>query len=65
MGFNSLLIIRFLFPYTGISMRAANKMIIRPCFPKQMRAIHKRFVSSIAFALQLSFPTQKKNFGDY
>lgn len=40
-------------------------MIINPRFPKELRAIHKRLVSSIAFALQLDSQTQKKNFGDY
>jgi hypothetical protein len=38
---------------------------MNPRFPKQVRAIHKRFVSSIAFALRLSFHTPEKNFGDY
>ena len=41
------------------------KIIPSPRFPKQVRTIHKRFMSSIAFALQLHFQTQKKNFGDY
>jgi len=40
-------------------------MIVNPRFPKQVRTIHKRFVSTIAFALQLHSQTQKKNFGDY
>jgi len=59
------LIIRFLFPYTKLSKYAARKIIMSPSFPKELRAIHKRFVSSIAFALQLHSQTQKKNFGDY
>jgi len=41
------------------------EIIINPRFPKQVRAIHKRFVSSIAFALQLHFKDRNKNFGDY
>jgi hypothetical protein len=41
------------------------EIIINPRFPKHVRTIHKRFVSSIAFALQLHFHIQEEKFGDY